>query len=187
LQLSPSGTYFNLSEGISDTVMNDLDLEVHADGSYVYNGSGIVTFTNTSTNATNYLWLFDDGATSTLENPVHVYPDGNYIVTLIAANGCDNDTTYLTISILTGVSEIEKSEISISPNPSNGKFNIKFSDAINGEAAVRIYKITGELVFKDENYLDVKNIVLKNISDGVYVLVVVSNGRNYVKKILIQN
>jgi PKD repeat protein len=32
-----------------------------------------VSFTNTSTNATNYLWYFGDGTTSSEKNPVHIY------------------------------------------------------------------------------------------------------------------
>jgi RHS repeat-associated protein len=44
-----------------------------------------VTFTNESTNATDYLWLFGDGITSTLTHPTHTYtvPDV-YTVTLTA-------------------------------------------------------------------------------------------------------
>lgn len=56
-----------------------------------------VHITNTSTDLINqpmtYDWDFGDGATSTMENPTHVYTsDGTYTVTLIATNtdGCDN-------------------------------------------------------------------------------------------------
>jgi len=51
-------------------------------------------FTNTTTGAASYLWLFGDGGTSTAVNPSHTYTAlGAYNVTLIAfgANGC-NDT-----------------------------------------------------------------------------------------------
>jgi PKD domain/Photosynthesis system II assembly factor YCF48 len=49
----------------------------------------VVTFTNTSLNATNYLWDFGDGTTSTETNPVHEYADpGCYAVTLRAFTGC---------------------------------------------------------------------------------------------------
>ena len=45
------------------------------------------TFTNLSTNATDYTWNFGDGATSNEENPVHTFPGpGNYDVTLNASN-----------------------------------------------------------------------------------------------------
>ena len=43
----------------------------------------VVTFTNTSTNATSYSWNFGDGTTSTETSPVHTYSAfGQYTVTL---------------------------------------------------------------------------------------------------------
>lgn len=44
----------------------------------------VVNFTNTSTNATSYLWDFGDSNTSTLTNPSHTYLPGVYTVILTA-------------------------------------------------------------------------------------------------------
>ena len=51
-----------------------------------------VQFTDTSTNAPlNWSWDFGDGATSTEQNPVHVYNDvGNFTVSLTTFNGTGN-------------------------------------------------------------------------------------------------
>jgi gliding motility-associated-like protein len=44
-------------------------------------------FTNTSIDATHYLWQFGDGASSTLTNPAHLYNEsGDFTVVLIAYN-----------------------------------------------------------------------------------------------------
>jgi PKD repeat protein len=52
----------------------------------------VVTFTNTSTNATSYMWDFGDGGSSTEESPVYTYSaDGDYTVTLTAMD--DNGNT----------------------------------------------------------------------------------------------
>jgi len=62
-----------------------------------------VTFTNNSFNASDYLWDFGDGNTSTLQNPTHTYTDfGTYTVTLTADGGdCGIEemtkTDYITI------------------------------------------------------------------------------------------
>lgn len=48
--------------------------------------TGVVTFINLSTNATNYSWDFGDGSTATLINPVKFYSAGEYKVVLTAAN-----------------------------------------------------------------------------------------------------
>lgn len=52
-----------------------------------------VNFTDQSTgNATEWLWLFGDGAISNLQNPAHLYSDtGKFSITLIATNyGCSD-------------------------------------------------------------------------------------------------
>ena len=186
LQLSPSGTYYNLSEGISDTLLNDQNLEVHAEANYVYNGTEVF-FINSSTNATSYLWIFDDGDTSTLPNPVHVYPDGEFIATLIAGNGCDLDTFYLPVSVLTETKEIAKTTvISIYPNPSSGKFNISFNAGENRLAEIAIYSAIGERVFVKNNVRDKVEIDLSAQPGGVYLMMISSVGNKYARKIIIQ-
>lgn len=75
------------------------------------------TFSNTSSNATSYLWLFGDGTTSTAANPTKTYNStGTYTVRLVAigANGCADTLTrsaYVRIGTPAGA---------ITANPSNG-------------------------------------------------------------------
>lgn len=52
----------------------------------VNNTTGAVTFKNTSTNATSYLWDLGDGSTSTQFEPVKTYQSGTYTVKLTASN-----------------------------------------------------------------------------------------------------
>ena len=62
-------------------------------------GDGVI-FTNTSTNASSYLWEFGDGTSSTQESPIHIYTEsGTYTVTLTAINadGSDEATQSVTI------------------------------------------------------------------------------------------
>lgn len=56
--------------------------------------NGVVNFTQLATGtATQYLWDFGDGQTSTLANPSHAYQtDGTYSVSLTAGNSQGNDT-----------------------------------------------------------------------------------------------
>ena len=52
-----------------------------------------ITFINTSSNATSYLWNFGDGATSTQFNPTHTYTfNGSYLLKLkiTGPNGVDS-------------------------------------------------------------------------------------------------
>lgn len=60
-----------------------------------------VVFTNSSTGTiAGFFWDFDDGATSTLTNPVHTYSaSGTYNVMLVAGNGLNADTAYLSVTV----------------------------------------------------------------------------------------
>lgn len=61
-----------------------------------------VTFDNNSVGATNYLWDFGTGDTSSAPAPTYTFPEGLHTVTLIAsrANGCNLiDTAIMTIFV----------------------------------------------------------------------------------------
>jgi PKD repeat protein len=65
------------------------------------NGS-TVDFTNTSLNATSYIWNFGDASNSTDENPSHTYlNDGVYTVTLLATNNCGTTILEQTVVVST--------------------------------------------------------------------------------------
>jgi gliding motility-associated-like protein len=61
-----------------------------------------VIFNNTSTSpgALWYVWRFGDGTTDITANPIHVYPQGTYVVTLLATNHHCTDSVNATIPLL---------------------------------------------------------------------------------------
>lgn len=60
----------------------------------------VVTFTNTSENATSYLWDFGDGRTSIDENPKHAFSiGGTFTVTLTATGDGGENTLTKTVEI----------------------------------------------------------------------------------------
>lgn len=63
-----------------------------------------VTFTNTSTNATSYLWNFGNGQTSTQTSPSHTYStNGNFNACLTAnKSGCNSSSNCQLVSIGSG-------------------------------------------------------------------------------------
>jgi len=103
-------------------------------------------FTNTSTNATTYLWSFGDGATSTDQVPFHTFADtGVYTVTLTAysANGCSASVTHtaavtvksITAS-LTGTPRVGCAPLTVaftgSATPAGVTWNWNFGDGNTG-------------------------------------------------------
>ena len=83
---------------VSDTIHTSFS----ANTANVCNTGG-VQFTNSSTNATSYVWNFGDGQTSTDVSPTHAYASsGTYNVSLIATNSnmCNSpDTFNLSITV----------------------------------------------------------------------------------------
>ena len=81
---------------------NDNLPEVIAGFTHTINeNTGLVTFINTTTDGTKFIWDFGDGTTSTEINPLHNYASGTYTITLKAFNVSGASDTYEdTITIL---------------------------------------------------------------------------------------
>ena len=95
-------------------------------------------FTNTSTGASGYLWIFGDGNTSSATNPSHTYTSfGLYTVSLVSfgANGC-NDT--LTIPNYIDLTQPSIS-ISSTPQASCAPSNITFTATVNSNIPASSY------------------------------------------------
>jgi PKD repeat protein len=86
----------------NETKFDFITVQSPAVASFLYDINGsTVTFTNTSSSATSYLWSFGDGGTSTALNPSHTYLDeGMYAVTLTATNSCGTSTVIQSIDIV---------------------------------------------------------------------------------------
>jgi uncharacterized repeat protein (TIGR01451 family) len=71
------------------------------DTSFTYKTTGLtVVFTDTTLNASTYLWEFGDGITSTLKDPVHTFSTpGSYNVVLTTFNDCGIDEARSTITV----------------------------------------------------------------------------------------
>ncbi len=86
-------------------IFNDSPLASFTDNALPGCSPVIVTFTNQSVNATDYLWDFGDGSTSDLANPVHQFTNpGNSVqyynvkLSAISGNSCIHTTNgYITV------------------------------------------------------------------------------------------
>ena len=69
-----------------------------------YDFSSIIPLSSCgSSNINSYIWDFGDGTTSMLQNPVHQFTDGNWIVTLTINNGCIQLSNTLNLNVNTGI------------------------------------------------------------------------------------
>jgi hypothetical protein len=115
---------------------------------------------------------------------VYIYNDGNGCMNAI----CES----VTVTQFIGFEEHQAdngNEISILPNPSNGKFTLTF-DGQNQAVKIRIVNVVGQIVH-EENYDQYRGIYSKSIdlsafADGVYSLTVEVNGELYQKSLIKQ-
>ena len=131
--------------------------------------SSMFTFSDSSTNGVSWYWMFGDGGTSTLQNPIHNYSGtGTYTVTQIVYNqfGCP-DTFKMVINFNEGI---------LVPNvftPDGDGINDVWYIPNSGmkEFHVEIYNRWGEKVFEstaDEIRWDGRNMSGVLLTDGTY-------------------
>jgi PKD repeat protein len=91
--------------------------------SFSYTGGGCmapcaVTFTNTSSNASTYLWDFGDGTTSSATNPTKTYTyGGTFTVKLKAINNSGNNETTKTVNIAPAATKAKITKVTITSMP----------------------------------------------------------------------
>ncbi|MCC6369829.1 MAG: T9SS type A sorting domain-containing protein [Bacteroidia bacterium] len=187
LETTPSGTYYNMSEGIADTAYNTNNYAGCASFNYSLTSGNVVNLFNLSTVATTYQWDFDNGATSTATNPVVTYANnGVYNISLIATSACLVDTAYQTVVINeVGLDKLSLNKrVTLLPNPSHGKFNVsvdgseKFSLSVMGS--------DGRMVFYQEAVNSGETLNLEFLAKGVYLAEIKFNGNTVTKKLLIE-
>ena len=90
-----------------------------------------VVLTNTSFNATSYVWNFGDGTTSNEVNPTHNYgATGTFTVTLNAINAC-GATQFVSVVEIAGTAPI--AGFTTSETTGCAPFTVTFSDASAGD------------------------------------------------------
>jgi hypothetical protein len=85
----------------------------------------------------------------------------------------------------------QQNQLTISPNPASDKINISFPVSSSQTITTKVFSVTGEVVFKEENETGVnyfsETINVKDFSNGIYFLSVQGEKENMVKKIVVQH
>jgi PKD repeat protein len=144
------------------------------------NGLGLLSFTNLSTNSTEWLWNFGDGSSSAEQNPTHVYAvEGTYTITLTAINF--NCTTSVTSSIIVlpsalGIDDLMANEYAVKmyPNPNDGRFTLQIDNCYgcsDNIEMITIMNTIGEVVWHKTNLKTASYAIdLSNQPKGIYFL-----------------
>ena len=149
-------------------------------------GMNFTFFAVTNQSPTIFNWDFGDGNTQTATNTIsHTYTSpGNYTVQLIAINDCGESDT-LTVSVLvTSITEINNNfMVELYPNPANDFVNIKAENI----AAVEVYSIKGELVYKKEfGKINEVNLLLPELKSAVYFVKIITQEGSAIRKLAVK-
>ncbi|MCI5058791.1 MAG: PKD domain-containing protein, partial [Flavobacteriales bacterium] len=141
-----------------------------------------------SSQIASWQWDFGDGNTSTLQNPVHSYPQpGSYVVCLIVSNFCGNADTICDTAVVNfpvSIDALIKENLSIYPNPSDNEINIQGLDILS-QYSISILDLKGTLVSSASiTTSDLFSINIENLSQGSYILNVENENLNTSKRFL---
>jgi hypothetical protein len=157
---------------------------------------GSVQFYNTSTGYPEpdyFEWTFEGGTpeSSNLENPVVVYnAQGTYDVTLYVSNGVMNQTLikedYITVLPETGINQVLSLENMILPNPTTGKLSVIIPEEENHD--VTVISLLGKTVYNGHAEAGTirVDIDLSNQAEGIYFVLVKSESKNTIRKIVLR-
>lgn len=85
--------------------------------------------------------------------------------------------------------QFDISDLTISPNPNQGNFNIKLNSTSNQDIKINVYDISGREIFA-QSYPNQsafsQNIQLNNVQAGVYLVNIHDGNHTAVKKIIVQ-
>lgn len=149
--------------------------------------------TNTSTDATSYLWDFGDGNTSTDANPTHIYSDtGDYVITLTVTGPCGTDVTTQNMNAnLVSVAELPMfTSLEVYPNPNNGTFTIDMNLNEGMNVGFELTDVRGAIVWATnagtvEGAFS-QNVALSNQPEGMYFLKITAGDFETVRKVIIK-
>jgi hypothetical protein len=97
---------------------------------------------------------------------------GSYQVKVTDSAGCSDISA---LHVTTDVQDISDFSVTLYPNPNNGIFTVRFSDNVNRQ--IKIEDALGRAILGYEFVAGEKLIMLPALSDGVYFLNIVENGR----------
>lgn len=158
--------------------------DLNADFNFIGNQNSI-QFNNASSNAITYNWNFGDGNTSTNQDPLHVYnSSGNYLVTLVASDGCTNDTSQIVVPVtIAGLNEgvLEEHKIVYM---NNGIIRV---ENLKAQTTFKIFSQAGSLLKEGKVNASSNHIDVSNLNTGIYFINIESNkGKKYSSKFVVK-
>lgn len=146
------------------------------DGSGELSKGDVVSFQDRSTGATSWLWEFGDGASSTDQNPTHIYQATNtFNAKLTVANDSNcADEFSESISVVTSVDELLRSTVQFYPNPTRSVLKIEVGNDLKGSVGISVSDLAGnqiqEVTLEKNGFEFDYTLDLENYRSGFYIV-----------------
>lgn len=146
-----------------------------------------IQFTDTSQNAISWLWDFDDGSSSTNQNPVKVFTGGQiYNVCLTVTDSCNTVDSSCTPLDLTKVDMVDLTanlDVKLYPIPAKDMLIIESSDV---PYEYEIYDLTGSLLKEGRSDKFMVEFSIVQLSAGVYHIKIQHKSITAIRRLLIK-
>ncbi len=181
-----SGIYtdtFTAVNGCDSTVTTNLTVQNPIDVSTTLNNL-VISANNTV--AASYQWIDCNNSNQAIPGAtVSAYTstaNGSFAVTIFE-NGCSATSSCVTV-ITTGIkTNNSNANVSVWPNPNNGNFMIDLPATAN----VEVIDALGRIVYAKQLNAGKQNIILNNEKTGVYFLKINIDGKQLIRKIVVDN
>ena len=160
---------------------------------YSYVATGLsVDFTNLTTLADSYYWIFGDGNASSDTNATHSYAaSGTYEVCLIATNSCGSSDTCLDVTVMgdtTGMDEFNHLNPHVYMDAELKQIILRIDQRVDNGIKLALTNMLGQKIdIVSHPSLDGREYVIgtPSISPGLYYLTLTLGSYTYIEKLLI--
>lgn len=156
---------------------------IHCDSSH----TAEVSFSNRSEGSSEYLWDFNNGNFSNIENPTQSFSAGNYLISLTSfldSNNNCSSTINKTVTIVdsSSVSDIHTNNCSFIYQIYEQQLVIILDEKVfSSNEKIEIFNLSGKLVFSETISPNDKiiNLKLNNIRNGMYVIKILGHSYKF--------
>jgi PKD repeat protein len=130
----------------------------------------------TSSSTTGNQWYNSTGIISGETGQTYSASSVGQYYTIVTFNGCPSASSDVVNFPATGMASISKNNsVSVYPNPNNGSFTIVPDQRIDGEVLVKLFDLTGRIVFEEVRSDNNLSIQTTGLANGTYMLVIQTN------------
>lgn len=140
----------------------------------------------TSSATTGNQWYNTTGAIAGQTAQTYLATSPGQYYTMVTLNACTSPASDMVNFPATGVASLSQDNgISVYPNPNNGSFTLVLDKEIIGPVLVKIFDLTGRLVFEEYKNTNDLSIQTNCLANGNYLVLVQTNDELYRAKVVI--